>query len=39
MFFLINEKGWTQKFAGDMNELHYGQYAKEREHKESKMET
>jgi len=40
MFFLINEKGWTQKYAGDMNELHYGQYAKEkREHKESKMET
>jgi len=37
--FLINEKGWTQKYAGDMNELHYGQYAKERERKESKMET
>jgi len=37
--FLITAKGWTQKFSGDMNDLHYGQYAKEKEHKEGKMET
>lgn len=28
--FYIGPDGWVQKFRGDMNELHYGQYAKER---------
>jgi len=27
----IQEKGWTKHFSGDMNDLHYGQYAKEKE--------
>jgi len=35
--YLIQKTGWTKKFSGDMNELHYGQYAKEKqEEKESK---
>eukprot|EP01006_Ploeotia_vitrea_P012691 TRINITY_DN33540_c0_g1_i1.p1 TRINITY_DN33540_c0_g1~~TRINITY_DN33540_c0_g1_i1.p1 ORF type:complete len:324 (-),score=178.47 TRINITY_DN33540_c0_g1_i1:78-1025(-) len=28
--FCITEKGWKQYFRGDMNSLHYGQYAEER---------
>lgn len=28
--FCITADGWTQHYAGDMNELHYGQYALER---------
>lgn len=28
--FVINANGWKQYFSGDMNELHYGQYAEER---------
>jgi 20S proteasome subunit beta 5 len=27
--YCIQDNGWTQHFAGDMNELHYGQYAEE----------
>jgi len=35
--FVIQKNGWTKKFSGDMNELHYGQYAKEKgDEKESK---
>jgi len=35
--YVIQKTGWTKKFSGDMNELHYGEYAKERvELKESK---
>jgi len=30
MCFDIKEDGWTQHFAADMNELHYGQYAEEK---------
>ena len=34
----VQEQGWTKVFAGDMNELHYGQYAEERKaEKEAKM--
>jgi 20S proteasome subunit beta 5 len=29
--YCIQENGWTKHFSGDMNELHYGQYAKEKE--------
>jgi len=29
--YVITADGWTKKFSGDMNELHYGQYAKEKE--------
>jgi len=28
--FCIHEDGWKKYFSGDMNELHYGQYAQER---------
>ena len=28
--YCITEDGWTQHYKGDMNELHYGQYAEER---------
>jgi len=34
--FCINEDGWKHHYAGDMNELHYGQYAEERQ-KEDKQ--
>jgi len=34
--YCIQENGWTKHFSGDMNELHYGQYAKEREQQEKK---
>jgi len=34
--YCIQEFGWNQFFAGDMNELHYGQYAEERERAEGK---
>jgi len=36
--YCIQKDGWTKHYSGDMNELHYGQYAKERsgEHKEEK---
>jgi len=29
--YCITADGWTKKFSGDMNDLHYGQYAKEKE--------
>lgn len=29
--YCITEKGWTKYFSGDMNDLYYGQFAKERE--------
>ncbi len=29
--FVITGDGWKKMFSGDMNELHYGQYAKEKE--------
>jgi len=29
--YCIQENGWTKHFSGDMNELHYGQYAREKE--------
>jgi len=32
--YCIQENGWTKHFSGDMNELHYGQYAKEKEEAE-----
>jgi len=32
--YCIQENGWTKHFSGDMNELHYGQYAKEKEQRE-----
>jgi len=32
--FCITKDGWTQHESLDMNELHYGQYAKEKEEKE-----
>ena len=28
--YLVEAQGWRKMFAGDMNELHYGQYAQER---------
>jgi len=28
--YCIQEDGWKKHFSGDMNELHYGQYAEER---------
>lgn len=28
--YVIEEKGWTKMYSGDMNELHYGQYAAEK---------
>jgi len=28
--YLVQEGGWTKMFSGDMNSLHYGQYAEER---------
>jgi len=28
--YCITADGWTKKFSGDMNDLHYGQYAKEK---------
>jgi len=34
--FVISKDGAQQVFRGDMNELHYGQYAKEKEAEESK---
>jgi 20S proteasome subunit beta 5 len=43
--YCIQKDGWTKHYSGDMNELHYGQYAQERaaaekssERKEQKME-
>jgi len=32
--YVITSDGWTKMFSGDMNELHYGQYAKEKEKEE-----
>jgi len=32
--YCIQENGWTKHFSGDMNELHYGQYAREKEERE-----
>jgi 20S proteasome subunit beta 5 len=32
--YCIQASGWTKHFSGDMNDLHYGQYAKEREQSE-----
>jgi 20S proteasome subunit beta 5 len=29
--YVITEAGWEQKFRGDMNELYYGQYAREKQ--------
>lgn len=34
--FIITEKGWTQHFSADMNDLYYGQYALERAEEEKK---
>jgi len=28
--FVITKDGWKQHYRGDMNELHYGQYAAEK---------
>jgi len=28
--YVITADGWTKKFSGDMNDLHYGQYANEK---------
>ncbi len=36
LVYCITADGWTKKFSGDMNELHYGQYAKEKEAAEAK---
>lgn len=32
--YFINQSGWTKHFSGDMNDLHYGQYAKEKQQEE-----
>jgi len=32
--FVITKDGWKEMYSGDMNELYYGQYAKEREAEE-----
>jgi len=32
--YVIEEKGWKKHFSADMNDLHYGQYAKEAEDEE-----
>jgi len=34
--YCIQKDGWTKHFSGDMNDLHYGQYQKEREEADKK---
>jgi hypothetical protein len=36
--YLVEEQGWRKMFSGDMNELHYGQYARERDEYEAKQQ-
>ena len=36
--YVVEPNGWRKVFSGDMNELHYGQYLREREAVEEKRE-
>jgi 20S proteasome subunit beta 5 len=37
--FVITHEGWKKMFSADMNDLHYGQYAKEREQEDRQRGT